>query len=65
MLFAVCSVLEQECEAVVARVADMLEPAVFDAPELPQELVAGKTSVRLLPGLHGTDGYFMACFRRR
>lgn len=65
VLFAVCSVLEQECEAVVARVADMLEPAVFDAPELPQELVAGKTSVRLLPGLHGTDGYFMACFRRR
>jgi 16S rRNA (cytosine967-C5)-methyltransferase len=64
VLFAVCSVLEQECEAVVARVADVLEPAVFDAPELPQELVAGKTSVRLLPGLHGTDGYFMACFRR-
>ena len=65
VLFAVCSVLEQECEAVVARVADVLEPAVFDAPELPPELVEGKTSVRLLPGLHGTDGYFMACFRRR
>jgi 16S rRNA (cytosine967-C5)-methyltransferase len=65
VLFAVCSVLEQECEAVVARVADVLEPAVFDAPELPPELVAGKTSVRLLPGIHGTDGYFMACFRRR
>ena len=65
VLFAVCSVLEAECEAVVARVADVLEPAVFDAPELSPELVAGKTSVRLLPGLHGTDGYFMACFRRR
>jgi 16S rRNA (cytosine967-C5)-methyltransferase len=65
VLFAVCSVLEQECEAVVARVADVLEPAVFDAPELPGELVAGKSSLRLLPGLHGTDGYFMASFRRR
>ena len=65
VLFAVCSVLERECEAVVARVADVLEPALFDAPELPPELVAGKTSLRLLPGLHGTDGYFMACFRRR
>jgi 16S rRNA (cytosine967-C5)-methyltransferase len=65
VVFAVCSVLERECEAVVARVADVLEPAPFDAPELPPELVAGKTSVRLLPGLHGTDGYFMACFRRR
>ena len=65
VLFAVCSVLEQECEAVVARVADVLEPTLFDAPELPPELVAGKTSLRLLPGLHGTDGYFMACFRRR
>jgi 16S rRNA (cytosine967-C5)-methyltransferase len=65
VLFAVCSVLEQECEAVVARVADVLEPAPFNAPELPAELVADKTSLRLLPGRHGTDGYFMACFRRR
>jgi 16S rRNA (cytosine967-C5)-methyltransferase len=65
VLFAVCSVLERECEAVAGRVADVLEPAPFDAPELPSELVAGKTSLRLLPGLHGTDGYFMACFRRR
>jgi 16S rRNA (cytosine967-C5)-methyltransferase len=65
VLFAVCSVLEQECEAVVARVADVLEPAPFDAPELPAELTAGKSALRLLPGVHGTDGYFMACFRRR
>ena len=64
MLFAVCSVLRQECEDVVARVADVLEPAPFDAPELPSELIAGKSSLRLLPGLHGTDGYFMACFRK-
>jgi 16S rRNA (cytosine967-C5)-methyltransferase len=65
VLFAVCSVLEQECEAVAARVTDVLEPTPFDAPELPAELVAGKTSLRLLPGVHGTDGYFMATFRRR
>jgi 16S rRNA (cytosine967-C5)-methyltransferase len=65
VVFAVCSVLTQECERVVARVADVLEPAPFDAPELPPELVAGRTSLRLLTGLHGTDGYFMACFRRR
>jgi 16S rRNA (cytosine967-C5)-methyltransferase len=65
VLFAVCSVLRQECEDVVERVLDLLEPAPFDAPELPPELVAGKSALRLLPGLHGTDGYFMACFRRR
>ena len=65
VLFAVCSVLEAECEAVVARVADLLEPAPFDAPELPAELTAGHSALRLLPGVHGTDGYFMACFRRR
>jgi 16S rRNA (cytosine967-C5)-methyltransferase len=65
VLFAVCSVLRQECEDVVERVADLLEPAPFDAPELPHELLEGKTALRLLPGLHGTDGYFMACFRRR
>jgi 16S rRNA (cytosine967-C5)-methyltransferase len=65
VLFAVCSVLRQECEDVVARVGDILEPAPFDAPELSNELLAGKTSLRLLPGRHGTDGYFMASLRRR
>jgi 16S rRNA (cytosine967-C5)-methyltransferase len=65
VLFAVCSVLRAECEDLTARVSDILEPAPFDATELPAELVAGKASLRLLPGLHGTDGYFMASFRRR
>lgn len=65
VLFAVCSVLREECEDVVSRVTDVLEPAPFDAPELPPELIAGKASVRLLPGAHGTDGYFMASFVRR
>jgi 16S rRNA (cytosine967-C5)-methyltransferase len=65
VLFAVCSVLREECENLVERVLDVLEPQPFDAPELPSELVAGKTSLRLLPGPHGTDGYFMANFRRR
>jgi 16S rRNA C967 or C1407 C5-methylase (RsmB/RsmF family) len=65
VVFAVCSVLQKECEDVVARVADVLEPAPFDAPELPSELTSGKTSLRLLPGQHGTDGYYLASFRRR
>ncbi|HEY6081707.1 MAG TPA: transcription antitermination factor NusB [Polyangiaceae bacterium] len=65
VVFAVCSVLRQEGEDVVARVSDVLEPAPFDAPELPSELTSGKTSLRLLPGQHGTDGYYLASFRRR
>jgi 16S rRNA (cytosine967-C5)-methyltransferase len=65
LLFAVCSVLTAECEAVVERVHDVLEPHPFEASELAPELLAGKTSLRLLPGRHGTDGYFMASFRRR
>lgn len=65
VMFAVCSVLSAECEAVVERVQDVLEPQPIVSPELPPELLAGKTSLRLLPGLHGTDGYFMASFRRR
>ncbi len=64
VLFAVCSVLREECEDVVARVADVLAPAPFDAPEL-AELIGDETQLRLLPGAHGTDGYFMASFRRR
>lgn len=65
VLFAVCSVLPEECEAVTARVADLLEPVPFDAPELPAELVSGRSELRLSPARHGTDGYFMASFRRR
>jgi 16S rRNA (cytosine967-C5)-methyltransferase len=66
VMFAVCSVLREECEDVVARVTDVLEPAPLPgSSELAEGLVTGKTSLRLLPGAHGTDGYFMACFRRR
>lgn len=64
VLFAVCSVLVEEAEAVVAAVGDLLEPAPFDAPEL-AALTDGKTSLRLLPRAHGTDGYFVASFCRR
>lgn len=65
VVFAVCSVLRAECEDVVERVRDLLEPQPFTATELQPELTADKTSLRLLPGQHGTDGYFVASFRRR
>ncbi|WP_437674211.1 RsmB/NOP family class I SAM-dependent RNA methyltransferase [Sorangium sp. So ce131] len=69
LVFAVCSVLREECEAVVARLAapaddDLgvrLEPAPFDA-ELARELSGGGDAFRLLPHEHGTDGYFAAMF---
>jgi 16S rRNA (cytosine967-C5)-methyltransferase len=65
VLFAVCSVLRAECEDLVARVGDVLTPAPFESvPEL-AHVLEGKTSLRLLPGLHGTDGYFFASFERR
>ncbi|WP_437723188.1 RsmB/NOP family class I SAM-dependent RNA methyltransferase [Sorangium sp. So ce861] len=74
LVFAVCSVLREECEAVAARLAapaddDLgvrLEPAPFDA-ELARELAGGGDAFRLLPHVHGTDGYFAAMFvvRRR
>ncbi len=65
-VFAVCSVLRDECEAVVeALVAPSdgvrLEPAPFDAPAL-AALAGDATSLRLLPHVHGTDGYFAASF---
>ncbi|WP_438025012.1 RsmB/NOP family class I SAM-dependent RNA methyltransferase [Sorangium sp. So ce233] len=69
LVFAVCSVLREECEAVAARLAataedDLgvrLEPAPFDA-EIARELAAGSDAFRLLPHVHGTDGYFAAMF---
>jgi len=62
VVYAVCSVLREEAEEVVARVAGALAPAPFDAPEL--AALAGETSLRLLPLRHGTDGYFVASFVR-
>ncbi|MEB2312208.1 MAG: Sun protein [Sorangiineae bacterium] len=65
VVFAVCSVLREESEEVVERVLDVLEPTPFDAPELRGLVGEGATSFRLLPGRHGTDGYFVASFARR
>ncbi|MCA9626087.1 MAG: Sun protein [Myxococcales bacterium] len=64
LVYAVCSVLPEECEGVIERVADLLEPVPFEAPDLPW-LDAGCCSLRMLPGEHGTDGYFLACLRKR
>jgi 16S rRNA (cytosine967-C5)-methyltransferase len=66
IVYAVCSVLREECEDVVAAAlaADpALVPAALDATSVP--LLEGKTAIRLTPEDHGTDGYFLAAFRRR
>jgi 16S rRNA (cytosine967-C5)-methyltransferase len=75
LVFAVCSVLPEECEHVVAALDDVLQPVPFDAPALtnpdpscPDRQPAvdpGATSFRLLPLRHGTDGYFVASLIRR
>lgn len=71
LLFAVCSVLREECEAVVERLAAdpaegepavRLEPAPFDAEIAGALGDPAATAVRLLPHVHGTDGYFAAMF---
>jgi 16S rRNA (cytosine967-C5)-methyltransferase len=65
VVFAVCSVLTAEGEAVTERVRDILAPAPFDAAELASLTPPGATELRLLPRAHGTDGYFVASFVRR
>ena len=67
VVYAVCSVLREEAEDVLADVLDAagLEPAPFEAA--PAIALAGGdgTTLRLLPHEHGTDGYFVASLRRR
>jgi 16S rRNA (cytosine967-C5)-methyltransferase len=65
VVYAVCSVLAEEAEAVVARVSDLLEPAPFDAAVVAALAPAGATALRLLPLAHDTDGYFVASFVRK
>jgi 16S rRNA (cytosine967-C5)-methyltransferase len=66
VVYAVCSVLREEAEDVIATAASMgLEPAPFDAPIAARIAGEGATSFRLLPHEHGTDGYFVASFVRK
>ena len=66
LVYAVCSVLRDEAEGVLAALvpSDLgLEPDPFEGPA--GRIFAGATQGRLLPHLHGTDGYFVARFRKR
>jgi 16S rRNA (cytosine967-C5)-methyltransferase len=65
LVYAVCSVLKDECEDVVA---DFLEknPKFVSQPfsgASVREIAKDATTLRLLPSLHGTEGYFLASFR--
>jgi 16S rRNA (cytosine967-C5)-methyltransferase len=66
LIYAVCSVLREEGEEVIdaiLRARPELEPAPFEAPEA-RAVCGDLPSFRLLPHIHGTDGYFVACLRR-
>ena len=67
LVYAVCSVLREESEDVVEKVlasrADLM-PIPIPDPGL-REMANGAASLRLVPHLHGTDGYFIASFVRR
>lgn len=66
LVYAVCSVLREEAEDVVASAGEAgLTPAAFDAEAVRAVAGGGGTSFRLLPHEHGTDGYFVASFVRR
>ncbi|HEX7603638.1 MAG TPA: Sun protein, partial [Polyangiaceae bacterium] len=65
LVYAVCSVLREEAEDVVerflaAKPGFSLVP--FDAEAL-ATLALDAPTLRLLPPLHGTDGYFLASLR--
>lgn len=72
LVYAVCSVLAEEAERVVERVLAErrdLEPTPIPDAAV-RALAAGRaesdvTALRLLPHVHGTDGYFVAAFARR
>jgi 16S rRNA (cytosine967-C5)-methyltransferase len=65
VVYAVCSVLPEECEAVVEQVSDLLAPVPFDAPEVVAHFGAEACSLRVTPRNDSADGYFVASFVRR
>jgi 16S rRNA (cytosine967-C5)-methyltransferase len=67
LVYAVCSVLREEAEDVLEspEVRESgLEPAPFDAP-VALAVAGAAASFRLLPHVHGTDGYFVASLTKR
>jgi 16S rRNA (cytosine967-C5)-methyltransferase len=65
IVYAVCSVLPEEGQHVIERVADILEPIPFSTAPLRSAAGTDTCQVRLLPLRHGTDGYFVANLRKR
>ncbi len=69
LVYAVCSVLREEAEeAVESLMSQSFEPAALSGPAgaVATELHPnGASTMRLLPYIHGTDGYFLASFRKR
>lgn len=67
LVYSVCSVLREEAEDVVEGVlAAQAGPAGLErAPFSGGVFEPDATAVRLLPHVHGTDGYFVASLRRR
>lgn len=67
LVYVVCSVLREECEDVVDALLvarPELERAPFDVPEA-RAIAGDATHFRLLPYVHGSDGYFVARLRSR
>lgn len=64
LLFVVCSILPGECERVVERISGLV-PAPFPETEFSALLPSRDVhEFRLLPGKHGTDGFYLAHFRK-
>lgn len=70
LIFAVCSVLREEGEDIVTKLAEgehdgvTLEPAPFES-DLGRAIAGEGHMLRVLPHVHGTDGYFIASFTVR
>jgi len=64
LVYSVCSVLQEEAEDVVEGVLAGQSAWLERAPFSGGVFEPGVSSVRLLPHVHGTDGYFVASLRR-
>jgi 16S rRNA (cytosine967-C5)-methyltransferase len=68
LVYVVCSVLREEGEDVIEallRLRPELAPEPFAAPVARAAAGGDMVAFRLLPHVHGTDGYFVAQLRSR
>lgn len=65
LVYATCSLLREENEAQIDRFLEVNKDFELDPPQMDSMLLTDRGELRLLPHVHGCDGFYAARLRRK